>query len=158
MPAGNHNGGEGAASYDRGVDVIKFRSTGQEGVRTLINGQDLRDIIGSRGWYGFYPQFALPPADALLGGDPGRVNSYDPQSSPRGLPVLVCGCGEAGCASILVDIRIDRGEVVWSDFRELRPGGDRTLRGVRPFRFAISQYRAALRALLEELRVHGPWG
>ena len=139
------------------MDEIGFRATGHEGVRTLINGRDLRDIIGSRDWYGFYPQFALPPSDALLGGDPGPVNSYDPQSSPRGLPVLVCGCGEAGCGSILVDIRIDRGEVVWNDFRELRPGGDHKVGYVGPFRFGIGQYRAALRALLEELRLHGQW-
>lgn len=81
-----------------------------------------------------------PPSDHLLGG-PDRWDSPEEESFEDGrVAIAACGCGEVGCAALVVRVTVKDDEVIWSDFGVRRD--ERIIDKV--FRFNPRQYRATL--------------
>lgn len=65
----------------------------------IVNGVDLRELFGRAGLLGFSPRMLAPSGE--LFGEP-ETPGGDGRPLGEALPVLVCGCGEAGCGSVTV--------------------------------------------------------
>jgi hypothetical protein len=116
------------------MDSIALQDTGDKanGVRVLINGRDLSDIVReielpfalkedsaeiAGAYSGLPPEIAFLPsrhffgeADALHGDDEGQTFA------------LVCDCGEPGCWPLSLRVDIGERKVIWSDFRQPHRG------------------------------------
>ena len=118
----------------------------------ILNGVDLREMMGRAGLLGFAPRM-LPPSGELFG-EPEAPGGYD---RPLGevLPVLVCGCGEAGCGSVTVRVSTDQDQIVWSDFSDYFPENGAVSMSFGPFRFDRSGYSQAVGAAVRAWRREG---
>ena len=120
------------------MDQISWRPD-SAGLVPHVNGRDLRQLVGDLTLTGIASQLVRPPSGHLLGGSTPGDSAEGAVNLSRRVPVLVCSCGEIGCGSVTVSIRLDRGVVVWEDFRGL--DGGRLHLG--PFTFARKPYELA---------------
>ena len=110
----------------------------------LINGEDLRTLacatgLADEGMTGPPTAVAVEHPDHLLGG-PDRWE--DPTEPWYEVPaVLGCGCGQPGCAAVLVRIERSDDEVRWSEFKRDRDKGYLQL---GPYRFDRRIYEAEI--------------
>jgi hypothetical protein len=151
------------------VDTIEFIvRTGepdgrQRGIRILINGRDLVEIVRVHeepfakreghpeiaGAYAGLPadQYTCLPSRHFLG-EP-RWALYQVGSKVH---VLGCECGEPGCWPLLCEIEATSDRVVWRNFeqphrRANHPSGPWDYEGMGPFEFDRQAYEAALERL-----------
>lgn len=80
------------------------------------------------------------PFDHLLGGPDGWDSPEDQSVDDGRVAIAACGCGEVGCAALVVRVTVKDDEVIWSDFGVRR---DERILG-RVFRFNPGQYCATL--------------
>jgi hypothetical protein len=109
-----------------------------------INGQDLRDLVGpdGEGMTGPPSSVLIENPDHFLGGPDRWEDADEPWSE---LPAMLgCGCGQPGCAAVLVRIDVRDGQVEWTDFQLDR---DRGRLALGPFVFDRRVYEAALASL-----------
>ncbi len=124
------------------VDDIAF-NVERDSVVPIVNGVDLREMFGRPALLGFSARM-LPPSGELFGEQAER--GEDGRLLPEALPVLVCGCGEAGCGSVTIRVSTDRDQVVWSDFSDFSPENGAVPMSFGPFRFDRSSYSRAVGA------------
>lgn len=121
-------------------------------VVTIVNGVDLRELFGRAGPLGFSPRM-LPPSGDLFGELEGPGGDGRPLG--EAVPILVCGCGEAGCGSVTVRVSTDTDQVVWSDFSDYFPENGSAPMSFGPFRFDRSGYSQAVGAAVRTWRREG---
>lgn len=137
--------------YPHKVDDIAF-AIERDFVVAIVNGVDLREMFGRTGLIGFSPRM-LPPSGELFGEQRERAEDGGPM--PDALPVLVCGCGEAGCGSVTVRVSTEKDQIVWSDFSDYFPENGAVPMSFGPFRFDRSGYSQAIGAAARAWRREG---
>ncbi len=108
----------------------------------VVNGTDLRESIGRPGLIGFSPML-LPPSGELFGESeaPGAGPGQGAFAEP--VPILTCGCREAGCGSVTVRISTAQDEVVWDEFSDYAPETGAVALPLGQFRFSRAEYGEA---------------
>lgn len=111
-------------------------------VEFTVDGVDLRDALALRRgeWVRPPRSVVAPPSDHLLGGADRWESPEDPFFEDGRVAIAACGCGQPGCAAVLVRVTVEDDEVIWSDFGVYRDG--RIIDKV--FHFNPRQYRATL--------------
>ncbi len=133
------------------VDDIAF-NVERGSVVPIVNGIDLREMVGQLGLIGFSPRM-LPPSPELFGEQEGRDEGG---RFPREvLAVLVCGCGEAGCGSVTVRVSMEQDQIVWCDFSDYFPENGTVPMSLGPFHFDRGGYSQAVGAAVRAWRREG---
>ncbi len=109
----------------------------------MVNGVDLRDLADRPGLVGFSPKL-LPPSGELFGEAEQRIASRNFEPWAPSVPILMCGCGEAGCGAVTIRVSAAQGEIVWSDISDYSPENGAVDLRVGPFRFNRPDYSKAV--------------
>lgn len=124
------------------MDDVSFRVE-RDYVVPVVNGTDFRELIGRSGLIGFMPTL-LPPSGELFGVSeaPGAGPGQGAFAPP--VPILTCGCREAGCGSVTVRVSTAHDEVVWDDVSDYAPETGAVALPLGPFRFSRPEYTKAV--------------
>ena len=99
------------------------------------------------GHYEYLPRDAVVPPSMHLFGEPEEIYWVDDEK----VAVLFCECGDPGCWPLIVRIKVEDNQVIWSDFEQPhRPDWDYTELG--PFTFNRAQYEEQLSNPLKNRR------
>lgn len=142
--------------YSRQMDAIAF-PVERGYVLAVVNGVDLRDIASRPGLMGFDPKL-LPPSGELFGEAEQRNASRYLEPWAPSVPILVCGCGEAGCGAVTIRVSGAQGEIVWSDISDYSPENGEVDVRVGPFRFNRADYSKAVGSAVRALHSRYPIG
>lgn len=132
------------------------------GIRILINGEDLGDLVAAHelpyaklegrpqlaGEYsGLTDRHVYPASQYFL----GKLDPDDDLYKGK-IQLLGCECGEPGCWPLVCRIEVSDDRVVWSEFEQPYRTGTRgrsiwSYEGFGPFVFDRAQYEAALETL-----------
>jgi hypothetical protein len=127
---------------------VRPSGPGTDAVDIMVDGVHLYDLLGLRraDWTAPSSSVLCPPSDHLFGG-PDRWETPSLRWFEDGrVAVAVCGCGQPGCAAVLMRVTVRDDEIVWSEFGTYL-AGDR-IDG--EFHFNPKQYAAAVRTLCRE--------
>jgi len=126
------------------LHVRPSRRTGTDEVDIMVDGVHLYALLGLRRRWTAPPRSVLcPPSDHLFGGADGWETPSLRWFEDGRVAVAVCGCGQPGCAAVLMRVRVSEDEIVWSEFETYLAGEH--LDG--EFHFNPKQYGAAVRTL-----------
>ena len=111
-------------------------------VEFLVDDVDLLDVLALRRGEWVRPPRSVvsPPSDHLLGGPDRWEGTEDPFFQDGRVAIAACGCGEPGCAAVLVRVTVKDDEIIWSDFGVYR---DKRIID-KVFQFNPRQYLATL--------------
>ena len=111
----------------------------------FVDGVDLYELLGLDGskWIRPPRRVVCPPSDHLFGGPDRWEDPEDPWFDNGQVAIAACGCGQPGCAAVLMTVTVAKDEIVWSGFSQYRDGSTIDAR----FRFNPRQYRAVLEGL-----------